>query len=319
MIKIEVNEGKLPWVIGIGTILFGLLLGAAVIFKPNESGIALALVYMVILLIIAAGIFMCMDGKNRRLVVEDMRITYSGWSGKQKSFMLDEIGYCSTALETKSSRDYLKLYDLNGEKLCKIEYNMDNSVMFLQYLLDNNVKIECSDNSDILLKMMLLPDTITPENIPAKVNEVFEKARELVFKWNKENNKLGADWEMGIAVYKEDMLSDKKQLWEQEGYSLSEEDEHSEELPEGYLIVIESYLMKDRQYVIDKKNRVVSFHIPVVCVSKSLCIGESKKIRFFGSALEELSLKLRIMADMLPRNRYHTEEIHIRHELRQRL
>lgn len=316
MIKIEVYEGKIPWVVGIGTILFGILFAVFATLYPDES--ILLFTYLFIALIIGAGIWLCMDGKNRKLTVEDMALCYTDWRGRKKNFTLDEIGYCKAALEA-GNKDYLKLYDLLGKKLCKLEFNMKNCSLFLQYLLDNQVKIECSEKSDIYLKIMIETKTVCPEEIPAVVNDSYDKVKTLIWEWVKMHSNFGAEWKTGIAVYLEEELSDKKQLWEQEGYyGVSCFDK--EKMPEGYLIVIEGYLQKDGEFVIDKKNRAVSFSIPVISVLQSLRIGESIKISCFSDIMQEgLSAELAALAHMLPKNRYHTETISLKHELKERL
>lgn len=317
MIKIEVNEGRLPWIVGSGTVVFGILVGVLLILKPSAAYRALIVGYLVILLIIGSGVCLCLEGRNRKLALEGAMLSYSSLFGKKKTFSVDEIGYCQTALER--NKDYLKLYDLRGEKLCKIEYTMKNSELFLQYLIDNRVKIECSENSDILLKTMLATETICPEQIPEKAGAVYEKAKSMVLEWSKNNKNLGAEWEMGIAQYPEAGIADgiaaEKKLWE----------------CEDYLVTIEGYLKKEGKYVLDKKNQAVKFSHPVVYVSESLSLsnrdslegkasaGREFSIRFLGNTLEELSQQLEIMAEVLPRNRYHTEENLPHHELKERL
>ncbi|MDE5932695.1 MAG: hypothetical protein K2H40_09495 [Lachnospiraceae bacterium] len=323
MIKIELNEGKLPWVVGIGTILAGILFGVLVALYPNDSGMARGVSYLVILLIISMGGGMCFGGFHRKMTVEDRTLCYTNRLGRQKTFSLDEIGYCKAALEDKGGRDYLKLYDLRGEKLCKLEFGMKNSALFLQYLLDNQVKVECSEKSENFLLNMVHTETICVEAVPDKVNACCEEARALVREWTGKHREFGVDWKMGIALYLEDTLSEKKQLWEQEGctditFQEGQQDKQIK-LPEGYLIAIEGYLQKDEHFVFDKKNRAVLFYVPVVGVSRSMQAGEEQKIRLFGDVIPELAEQLAFLACMLPRNRYHTEKISINHELFERL
>lgn len=326
MIKIEVNEGKLPWVVGIGAILAGILFGILTAVYPNDSGIVRGVSYLVVVLIICIGIGMCFSGWHRKMTVEDRMLCYTNRLGKQKTFSLDEIGYCKAALEDKGGRDYLKIYDLRGEKLCKLEFSMKDSALFLQYLLDNQVNIECSEKSDDFLKSMIHTETICIEEIPDKVNACYERAREIVWEWTQKHKELGVDWKMGIAAYLEKELSEEKQLWEQKGCvetlfpkSGQKQKLRDGRLPEGGLIVIEGYLQKDEGFVFDKKNRAVMFYVPVLGVSKSMQAGEEQKIRLFGEAFSELAWQLEWLSHMLPRNRYHTAQISINHELIERL
>ncbi len=326
MIKIEVNEGKLPWVVGTGAILSGILFGILMTVYPNDSGIVRCVSYLVIGLIICMGIGMCFSGRYRKMMVEDRTLCYTNRLGKKKTFSLDEIGYCKAALEDKSGRDYLKIYDLRGEKLCKLEFSMKDSALFLQYLLDNQVNVECSEKSDDFLKSMIHTETLCAEEIPDKINICYEKAREIVWEWTQRHKELRAGWKMGIAAYLEEELSEKKQLWEQKGCAETLFSKNGEvqklcesKLPEGCLIVIEGYLQKDDGFVFDKKNRAVMFYVPVVGVSRSMQAGEEQKIRLFGEALSELAWQLEWLSNMLPRTRYHTEQISINHELIERL
>lgn len=326
MIKIEMNEGKLPCVVGIGAVFSGILFGILMTLYPNDSGLVRGVSYLVLFLIICMGIGMCFGGCHRKMTVEDRTLCYTNRLGKQKTFSLDEIGYCKAALEDKGGRDYLKLYDLRGEKLCKLEFSMKDSALFLQYLIDNQVKVECSEKSDEFLKSMIHTESLCVEEIPDKVNACYEKAREIVWEWTQKHKELGVEWKMGIAAYPEEELLEKKQLWEQKGcteilFSKNGPKQHPCEnsLPEGCLVVIEGYLLKEEGFVFDKKNRAVMFHVPVIGVSKSMQMGEEQKIRLFGEAISELMWQLTWLSDALPRNRYHTEQISINHELIERL
>lgn len=323
MIKIEMNEGKLPWVVGVGAILAGILFGILVTIYSKDSGMVKGVSYLVIVLIIGMGIGMCYGGFHRKMTVEDRTLCYTNRLGRRKSFSLDEIGYCKAALEDKGGRDYLKLYDLNGDKLCKLEFGMKDSALFLQYLLDNQVRVECSEKSDDFLKSMIRMETICAEEIPDRVNACYEKARAAVWEWTEKHNEFGADWKMGIAVYLEENLSERKQLWEQEGCTETAFRDGRQgkriELPEGCLIVIEGYLRKEERFVFDKKNRAVMFYVPVLGVFQSMQAGEEQKIRLFWDVLPELEGQLAFLSCTLPRNRYHTELISINHELFERL
>lgn len=321
MIKIEVNEGKAPWIVGIVTILFGILYGVLCIMYPDKSAksdmLYYLLVYPVAVLIILAGVWLCLDAKNRKLIVEDAALCYTNSFGRKSSFLLSDIAYCRTAMENGGNRDFLKLYNTQDKKLCKLEYNMCDCTVFLQYLIDNQVKIECSEKSDYMLKSMLNMTSVSTEEISGVVNSTYKEAKELIKKWLEENSKLGVEWKMGIVTYLENEIEEKKQLWEQTSCGVVESE--SGNLPEGYIIAIEGYLLKDGEFVINKKDRVVGIFATVIRVSKSLKIGEKLKISNFKDVSEELSAQLTILAEILPRNRYHTETLLLNHELRDSL
>ena len=314
--KIEVNEGKLPCIVGGGTAVAGILFAVPLVMYPNGSMAVRLTGYLVVALIICIGIGMCMMGRKRNLLVEDRTLCYTDSFGRKKTFSLDEIGYCRAALEEKGGRDYLKIYDLLGNKLCKLEIRMKNSARFLQYLMDNQVRIECSEASDNYLKSMLCTKTICEEEIPANINACLEEAKKYVWEWGKLHKEFDVDWKMGIAAYLEDELSEKKQLWEQTGCSGKA---FPSGLPEGYLLVIEGYLQKDGLFVLDSKGRAVMFYVQVISVSKSFRAGETLKIRFFDNVGEELAWQLGWLAHALPRNRYHMEALSLQHELLERL
>lgn len=133
--KIEVNEGKLPCVVGIGAIIAGILFTIPLIRYPNGSDIVRLAGFLVIGLIILTGIGMCIGGRNKKMRVEDRLLHYTDSLGRKKTFSLDEIGYCKAALEKKGGRDYLKIYDLQGDKLCQLAFGMKNSALFYNICL----------------------------------------------------------------------------------------------------------------------------------------------------------------------------------------
>lgn len=321
VIKIEVNEGKTPWIVGIVTILFGILYGVLCTMYPDKSAksgmLYYLLVYPVAVLIILAGVWLCLNAKNRKMVVEDAALCYTNSFGRKSSFLLSDIAYCRTALENGGNRDFLKLYNTKDEKLCKLEFNMHNSIVFFQYLIDNQVKIECSEKSDYFLKYLLNMESIYPEAIPDAVNNAYKEVKELIKKWIEKNKKFGVEWKTGITAYLESEVDEKKQLWEQTSCGIA--DSLSGKLPEGYAIVVEGYLLKDGEFVIDKRGKAVCLVITIISIVKSLKIGEELKIGNSKSVSEELSTQLSMLEATLPRNRYHTETLVLNHELRDSL
>lgn len=321
MIRIKVSEWKISWGIGVGTIVLGIVLGVLMLWYPGTSAGQERWSYpgFIMSLIFAAGIWMCMNARNRKLIVEDDSLCYTNWLGQKTAFSLDGIGYCRTALERNGgSRNYLNVYDLRGKKLCKLEYHMQNCAAFLQYLLDNGVKVECSTDSDLFLHRMMGMSALCYENVQESVNGLFAEVKALVAEWEKQNKKLGAEWKFGMAVYLEEEIAKGKPLWEQKGYDWAKHNV-SHNLPEGLFILIEGYLQKEGQFVMDKRNQAVVVYAEALCVSKSMQIGQELRIRFFHSALEELGMQLDVMSRQLPRNRYHTDTLLIGHELKERL
>ena len=316
MIKIEVKEGLIPWVVGIGAIFAGVLVMFVTAPYPDDSASVMLGAYLIIFCMIGAGILLCVEAKNRKMVVEDTNLCYTNWLGKKKIFTLAEICYCKAAFENGGSKDYIKLYGFNNNKLCKLEFNMKNADEFLAYLLDNQIKVECTRKTEEKLKNVINAEVLCPEEIPAAVNGILEETKNLAEEWVKENKKFGTEWKMGIAVYLYKDISWEKQLWEQKGY---EGALNFSNLPEGYIIGIEGYLQKDGQFVVDKKNRAVAFFTHIISAFKSYKIGEETKIYFFRNNILKISEELAFWADRLPRKRYHTEQLVLRHELKEKI
>lgn len=367
MIKIEVKEGKLPWLIGSGTICTGGVIAVlSVVYAKDSADIkpsfyggnfyangsehfsgaffSYAITALVVMLIILAGVALCLCAKNRGIVVENESLCYKNCFGRERAFSLSEIGYCRAALENGGSRDYLILYDVSGNKLCKLEFNMKNADVFLQYLADNEVKIECSQKSDLYLKWIAGTKALTLNEAAAIVNRAYGETEELITEWIKNNKSLGAEWKFGLAFYTEDTFVQEGRLWEQEGcpaelvkdlwedradglpkgfekdkpdgLAKDLDEDRADSLPRGFFVAIEGYLQKDGKFVIDRKNQAVSISTSLIQVSESYKIGETLKICFFKDALEYLEEQLLYYAQVLPKRRYHTEMLELRHELR---
>ena len=302
MIKIEVNEGKLPWIVGIGTILFGIILAVLLVLYSNVSGPVMKFSYLVTGLIIASGVWLCLGGKNRKLIVEDDSLCYMDRLGRKTLFLLEDIAYCQMAREISkgNNSNYLKLYDKQDGELCKLEFDMSGVVLFLKYLMDNNVKIECTENSAIHWKELINTIEISKEEITEKVNVTYKEAEQIAMQWTKKNERFGAEWKLGLVEYLDDEILC----------------ESPQELTEGYLIMLEGYLLKGGEFVLDKENQPVSFSVQLLYVSQTLKRTGELKICFSHKAPEYISEHLLYYEKTLPKNRYHTEMITINHELK---
>lgn len=315
MKQIEVKEGKMTWAAGIITIFISLLFLFLYLWSPAESIPVKIGCWLFVVIIMLAGLFFCLTAYKRKLTVADMELCYTSWCGKNKNFTLNEIGYCKTELTLEGNKDFLILYDLLGNKLCKLDYHMDGCYSLLQFLADNQVKIESSSKSDSCLHSILKAETICAEEAADKANAFYREAKELVEEWTRQNKKMGAEWKMGMVSYLEEECRKDKQLWEQ----TSCETDSFHKFPEGYELALEGYLLKDGKFVMNKKNWAVGFYIPIMRVTKSMQIGEELRIRFYQEAGSELAEQLKMLAYLLPRNRYHTEEIQLAHELKDKI
>lgn len=319
MIHISVKERKSTVAIGIGTVLFGLLVGAALMFfrKPDRSLGQMLPDYFIILCMILSGIFLCMLYR-RELRVEDMRLCYRNWLGKEKCFSLDDIGYCKQGAS-------LILYNLNGEKLCKLEFGMTQVPDFLQYLMDNQVEVESNKRDKKMLNEFFDMKTIDHSRMLEELEQFAEMVREHKQEWEIKADMLGASFRIGFACYLESELREDRQLWEQtssvDGWMDDEasviiSNRPSDELPEGFMIAMEGYLLKEGEYVVNRKEQVICLVVPVIHVIKSYQIGQKTKTILYRETLNEWNNQIADLLESLPKHRYHTAEITLQHKLK---
>lgn len=321
MIKILVRERKSTVFIGIGTILFGLLVGAALIFfrKADRSPGQMIPDYFVVLCMILSGVFLCMSYR-RELRVEDMQLCYRNWLGREKSFCLDDIGYCR-------QRESLVLYDLNGDKLCKLEFGMTQVLDFLQYLMDNRVEIESNKRDKKMLDELFGMQTIDHSQVAKELEHFTEIVREHKQEWEIKADRLGASFQIGFACYLESEIKEDRQLPEQTssvdewlhyegGMSAGLLDRFADKLPDGFLIALEGYLLKDGEYVVNRKEQAVCLVVPVIHVVKSYQIAQKTKTVLYRESFDEWKDQLADLLENLPKHRYHTAEITLRHRLK---
>ena len=81
--------------------------------------------------------------------------------------------------------------------------------------------------------------------------------------------------------------------------------------------MLEAYLKKDNEYVIDRKGNMVAVQIPYLVKSKSYQIGEGERIRKTKESFltDWLKQYLSQLTEILPRQKYHTEAISLPYEL----
>lgn len=319
MIHISVKERKSTVVIGIGTVLFGLLVGAALMCfrKADRSPGQMLPDYFVVLGMILSGVFLCMLYR-RELWVEDMQLCYRNWLGRKKSFSLDDIGYCRQGAS-------IVLYDLNGDKLCKLEFGMTQVPDFLQYLIDNGVEVESNKRDKKMPDVFFGMQTIDHSRIIEELEQFAETVREHKQEWEIKADRLGAFFRIGFSCYLESEIKEGRQLPEQmssvDGWL---DDEASaifsnrlpDELPEGFMIAMEGYLLKDGEYVVNRKEQVICLVVPVIHVVKSYQIGQKTKTILYRDTFNEWRNQIGDLLESLPKHRYHTAEITLRHKLK---
>ncbi|MCD7725559.1 MAG: hypothetical protein LUI12_08435 [Clostridiales bacterium] len=309
---------KEHWIVSAGgalIILFALFIAVMGWKYPSseENG---WIFYGGLLLLLAAGIACCVGGSLRRLTVENMEMCYVNRRGKKSFFTLDDIGY--GRLAGRGDNGSLLLYDLLGDKLCKLDFAMRGSGEFLQYLLDNQVRIQWgkSAGNRPLAEGVLGETAICPEEIGKCSGKFYDRVKALVREWEKQNQSLGACWEMGYGEFSAADLKAGGELWSCTR-ALPQE---LAELPEDYLCMLELYLKKDQEYVLDRRNEPVCFLLPYLERGASYQIGERLRLRKRNEEelLSWLEERLGALAKTLPRRRYHTEPLLVKHELRER-
>lgn len=320
MIHISVKERKSTAIIGIGTILFGLLVGAALMCfrKADRSPGQMLPDYFIIFCMILSGVFLCMSYR-RELRIDDMQLCYRNWLGRKKSFSLDDIGYCR-------QRASLILYDLNGNKLCKLEFGMTQVMDFLQYLMDNGVEVESNKRDKKMLDTLFGMQAIDRSRITEELEQFADTVREHKQEWEIKADRLGAFFRIGFSCYLESEIKEDRQLWEQTSSVDGWLDEEASVIfsnrlpdvrPEGFMIAMEGYLLKDGEYVINSREQAVCLVVPVIHVVRSFQIGQKTKTILYGESLNEWENQLEDLLESLPKHRYHTAEITLRHKLKE--
>lgn len=317
-ISFQIRESRMSLVAGILSIVFAIFIFAMWILHPKGQGGGL-LLYLPLLCMAGSGIAFCAVYCNRRVIVEEMNIQYVNSLKKRKAFTLDEIGFCK--LETGGGKITMILYDLVGDKLCKLDFGMQGMGEFLQYLVDNKVKTELDGKrgyrQEPFLPELILKETAVCEEEIAKCAEAFYKDAEKIFRnWEKRNKKFAVEWEIGFAEYTEGDLekqAKQKEPWEWTS-SLAD---GMKELPEDYECVLEAYLKRDGAYVADHKGRAVSVQLPYLIRCRSYQIGERIRIRKTDekTLAGEIENYLEMLAKDMPGHKYRMESFSIRHPL----
>lgn len=317
-ISFQVRESRMSLVAGILSIGFAIFIFVMWILHPKGQGGGL-LLYLPLLFMAGSGIGLCIVYWNRRVAVEEMDIHYVNSLKKTKMFTLDEIGFCK--LDMGGGKTTMTLYDLIGDKLCKLDFGMQGSGEFLQYLVDNKVKTELDskrgNRQERFLPELIVKETAVCAEEIAKCTEAFYNEVEKVFReWEKRNKRFAVEWEIGFAEYTDRDLekqAKRKRPWEWTS-SLAD---GMEELPEDYECVLEAYLKRDGAYIVDQRGETVSMQIPYLIRCRSYQIGEKTRIRRADEKMlaEEAAQYLEMLSKEMPRHKYRMESFSIRHPL----
>ena len=315
-VKFQVRESRTALVVGAASVVFAVFIFVMYLLYPKKEGGGLPL-YLPLLFMLVSGAVLCVVYRNKRVTVEEMNICYVNLSGKKRQFTLDEIGFCK--IEMGGGKTTLSLYDLRGDKLCKLDFGMAGMGEFLQYLVDNRVETEWNREHmlrrETIIPELILNETAVCEEEISKCTEAFYGEAERVFRdWEKRNRKFEAEWEVGFAEYLTEDLEQPGKAWER----TSSLDYNLEEIPENYECVLEAYLKRKGEYVVDRRGSEISIQIPYLVRCRSYQIGEGTRIRKSDDRIitEGIGNYLEMLAKELPKHKYRTEALTLQHRLK---
>lgn len=314
-IRFQVRENRTALLCGALAIAFAIFILIMSLRHPSGRGGG-ALLYLPLLCMLLSGVGCFVLYYNRKLFVEEMKLCYVNSIGKRKEFTLDEIGYCKIGVG--GNRNAVVLYDLRGEKLCKLNFDMCGLAELHQYLLDNRIEVEwakerMSSETAYLLEMIRKESSVCGEEIRKCSEEFYEKAESVFREWEKSNGRYDVHWEIGYAQYLAEDLEGKCRLRER----ASSVKEPLEVIPDSYECLLEAYLKQGDEYVVDRHGEEVNIVLPYLSNSKSYQVGERLRIRKADeqSMTDWLEMRLEALAVELPKHKYHTEAFALRHKL----
>lgn len=317
-IKFQVRENKTALACGALAISLALFIPVMRLLHPSDRGGG-ALFYLPLFCMLAGGVACLLLYFNRKLIVDEANMCYVNWFGKTKRFVLDEIVCCK--MGAGSSMNQIVLYDLGGNKLCKLDFEMLGIAEFYQYLADNRVKTEWAvkqmnhAKSFMILFDAIQKETAVSEEEIRKCSEQFYKDAERIFRdWENCNKQFQAEWEIGFAEYTAEDLEKKCRFLER----TSSLPNPVKSIPESYECFLEAYLKRENEYVVTNRGEEVTIMLSYLSKTKSYQIGEKTRIRKADekSMKEWLEGQLEMLNKELPKRRFHTEALVPGHKLR---
>lgn len=316
-IRFQARENKSALLCGILAVALAVFISVMRMMHPAARGGG-ALLYIPLAGIILGGAAFFLLYFNRRICVDEMNICYVNMFRKKKQFTLDEIGYCQ--MGTQYSAHHLVVYDLTGKVLCKLDFETCDMAEFYQYLVDNSVRIERGSGRTrgessfaAVLDAVGKEVSVCEEEIGRRSEQIYSEAVQILLEWENRNRQFEAEWEAGFAEYTAQDLNGRKRLWE---YTSSIE-RPADTLPQSYECILEAYLKCGGEYVVSDRGREVAVMLPCFSKTRSYRIGEKTRIRQTDTEVlkEWLTMQLRALTKDLPRHRYHTESLVLRHPL----
>lgn len=318
-IKFQVRENKTAFACGALAIGLAFFVPMMRLLHPSGRGGSDVLYYVPLFCMLAGGVACLLLYFNRKLVVDGTNICYVNWIGKTKKFMLDGISCCK--MGAGSSMNQLVLYDLDGKKLCKLDFEMRGISEFYQYLADNQVKTEWvikrTNHAKSFMTMFdaIQKETAVSEEEIRKCSEQFYQEVEGIFRdWENRNKQFHAKWEIGFAEYTAADLEKKCRILER----TSSLPDPVKGIPESYECMLEAYLKREDEYVVTNRGEEVKLMLPYLSKTKSYQIGERTRIRKADEKTMEEWLvgQLETLNKELPKHRFHTEALTMGHKLR---
>lgn len=315
-IRFQVRENRTALVCGVLAVGFALFIFMMCLLHPSGRGGGV-LLYLPLLCMMVGGAACWVLYFNKKVIVEEMKICYVNFVGKKKEFTLDEIGFCKIGVG--GNRNALALYDLLGKKLCKLDFDMHGMAEFYQYLVDNRIKVEwererTGSQAAYMIDAIQKETAVCEEEI-RKCSEAFYEEIEKIFReWEKRNKRFDVRWEIGFAEYAAEDLE--KKCFNRDRTSAV--GANAETIPRSYECLLEAYLKRGEEYVVNSRGEEVSIILPYLVRSRSYQIGEGMRIRKTDEQSMEdwLEVRLEALAKELPKRRYHTEAFTLQHELR---
>ncbi len=312
-IKFQVRENAAAFICGCIAIILSVIILILWIFCPSSRGGG-ALMFVPLFCMAAFGVLCLVIFYKRRLIVEDMNLCYVNFFGKRKEFTLDDIGYCK--IGGRGAYNHVVLYNLLGEKLCKLDFEMRDIVELHQYLVDNQVRVEwgavkLDGEAMMLLDAIHREGSVCEEEISKCAERFFDEVEPLFREWEKRNQQFHVSWELGFVQYSLEDLTHKCKFRER----VSSLGSNLQEIPVSYACVLEAYLKCGEEYIVDRKGEDISVIIPYMVRSKSYRIGEGTRIRKVDekNTVNWLALHLEMLSREMPRHKYHTEAFTVRH------
>lgn len=310
-----VRPHKIAYGVGVFSIMAAIVLGVAeMVFSVSKIPMW---IYLVIGAIFLLGVYVCLEAKNKRLLVEDDILYYSNLFGHMKKFFLKDIGYVRAAIDPAKGQDYLKIYDKEGQLLCRLEWSMQNADELLGYFCDNstyhNISVEMEH-----VKAENLPDYMTGkavcrEEMEELAKEVFDKTKEIIGSWKQRNEKLGADFYYGFVSFRGEQMDKNAEIQRRESCC---EIKAEEELPADFLCIMEVFIQKDGFFIRDKKGSLLVMDFPIFYKRSTGTIGEDIRLYYNENCMEEIEAALEALEKYLPGHRFRQEAMEPEYELK---